>query len=150
MAMWEIYSGKGVAIRSSIDRLTQSLAGDSNDIRLAEVRYINFKTDNIPVDSIYSIIGCKGRAYEFESEVRAVITRFPSKDGRIDLTAEGHVKGIPAEVDLSALIDRVYVSPHAGNWLPETVVAVMDKFGVKGKHVIRSAQAGLPRWYETS
>jgi hypothetical protein len=49
-AMWSTYTaqGMGVAVRSTISRLTESLTSDEEDIYVGVVKYIDYETEMMP------------------------------------------------------------------------------------------------------
>lgn len=55
----------------------------------------------------------------------------------------GSLRGHYIDVDLDALINKIYVSPNSGKWFYNLVCNVINKYGVK-KEVIFSQMAHDP------
>jgi hypothetical protein len=55
-ALWKIYSdsGKGIMIKSSTDNLKASLGRAKENIRISEVRYIDYDVDTIDLGNFYN------------------------------------------------------------------------------------------------
>jgi hypothetical protein len=118
-AMWKIYSDggrEGVAIKSTGGGLKKSLERNSYKINLGIVGYdesaLDFKDINI-----YRVATIKKKAYKYENEYRALITRqfeYNRNDGTPPKPKFS--EGADINVDLMELIDEIYVSPFASEW----------------------------------
>jgi hypothetical protein len=118
-AMWSLYSGKsGVAVKSTIDRLTESLRKAPQEILMALVTY---KAWN-PGAATGSPWTMKKPSYEHEKELRAAI-RDPNHK---------HV-AMAVPVDVELLLERIYVSPLAEDWKVDVVKDVVKKYGYEGE-----------------
>jgi hypothetical protein len=141
VSMWERYikgSNEGVAVRSTYARLAfcfpkfdgrpKQRNEDGTDlqlfVRMGMVKYIDYDSYDGPIENICLL---KRRGFEDEREVRAVVldrsfmgdphpTRFPRG-------------GDYVPVDLTKLIETVYVAPGAAPWLTNTVESVVRKYG---------------------
>lgn len=135
-AMWALYDegGKGVAIRSTVERLTDCFDDDpSRSIFVGLVKYIDFNSDSIPTRNTFYPIIYKRKSYSHEQELRAV------KDDDLDST------GVKVSVDLEELIERVFVAPTSPQWLEELVRSVLAKYEVNAQ-VERSDLGADPIW----
>lgn len=137
-AMWQIYQEKGkeVAIRTTVSGFENAVE-DGSEIVSGRVNYIDYSnTEDITVNRV-SPFFFKRESFEPESEFRAVISDFEPPDAvRIDedfadKVAEGSDSGRPVTVDPSVLIEEVYISPVAGDWLVGLVGDVLDTYGLK-------------------
>ncbi|NUP07319.1 MAG: hypothetical protein HOW73_14795 [Polyangiaceae bacterium] len=121
-AMWRIYlsSQEGVAIRTSVKRLQETLMAASEQVYLGAVRYIDYDTEVVAAGEVAPYF-CKRQSFDYEREVRAL------------LRAE-HDAGDPGlylEADLSRLITEVVTSPDAEPWLSDLVRSVTEKYGLR-------------------
>jgi hypothetical protein len=127
-AMWGLYtsnSQEGVAIRSTVGRLTKALAGCDKDIYIGSVLYLDTEKRPISADSAFNMVLTKRKSFEHENEVRAI---FYDKAGTFAATDE---RGIGITVDVSQLIVEVWVSPYSNEWLRRLVEQVSKDYGVK-------------------
>src|SRR5258708_4109608 len=127
-AMWKLYSSsnEAVCIQSTYRRLRQSLP---QCVSIGEVNYINYETEGFPIANWFNFIMHKRLSFAHERELRAI---FWESDGRPDAQpykAQIEPSGLAMEVDLSALIERVHISPAAASWFANVVDAMTAKCG---------------------
>jgi len=133
-AMWKIYvkHGNGIAIQSTYKRL-ESVLSNNNDIRIKKVNYIDHDSDTIP-----EIIGAqtfnylspylhKKNSFRHEQELRVIIQDFDPKT--LFETEKGEL-GINISINLSDLIEKIYVSPLASSWFFELVQSILTKYNL--------------------
>ena len=61
----------------------------------------------------------KRKSFEHEREVRAIVTNYDTFS-----------KGLLIPVDLTALIDCLFISPYAPKWFEEVVRSVVEKYEI--------------------
>jgi len=118
-AMWKLYSKNvtnAIAIQTTAEHLYLSL-DRSPEIEIGKIQYIDYNKRYAHINNAYWF---KRKAFEYEHEVRAVITSFGN---------EMSGKSIPINVNI--LIDRVFISPYAPKWFEEVVQSVIEKYGIK-------------------
>lgn len=133
-AMWRLYSSspEAVAIRTTVGGLKRALAPERRfRIRVSRVDYIDYQRDPLgeAAPSHLAPFLCKAKPYAYENEVRAVIDLVGCEaqpSGR-EALRDG---GVYAQVDLDALLERVYVSPRAGRWFVDLVRGVLRRYEV--------------------
>ena len=140
-AMWQIYAAKneGVAIQSTIEGLRNSFTDKAIDIDISKVKYLDFRsrdginkdkqfnfTENQKNDLLNNFYACKSKEYEFEKEVRAIYRNDKVEDYK------------ELSVELSTLIQKVYINPFAEKWFINLVAEILERYGVNGKAVIPS------------
>ena len=76
-AMFYAGRGKGIAIRSSFERLTDSLESQDSTY-VGMVRYIDYSSDWIPTNNLFWPFLHKRKSFEHERELRAIIHRSPN------------------------------------------------------------------------
>lgn len=124
-AMWQIYGGAGapVAIRSTFDRLCESLLGEHRSL-VGKVQYVDPQTQHAPFGNTFAPYVCKRLAFAYEQEVRVVQDRIPAHGG----VGIPGVDGVSEPVDLDRLIVEIVVGPDQPEWYfmaVEKVVAVL-------------------------
>jgi len=144
LSMWKIYTpnATGVAIKTTVDRLSRCFISKSNDLfdrlnaRIEKVRYVNFVSHKADPDS-FDRFTHKQNAYCYEKEVRAIISFLP--------TVEEPPIGIGVQVDLDLLIDEIYVSHRLGDGLERFVADLLLENDIK-KDVIHPPFVRTPRY----
>jgi hypothetical protein len=138
-AFWGLYAPPrgGVAIRSTFRRLTEAMtdsvssgSGGRENVLAGTVEYIDYDEGLIPEDNLLFPFVHKRQSYEFESEVRALIVRFPTpaEDGAVDFEGPAP-SGCAVSVDLVKLIEAIHISPGAPPWFARLVGSVVERYG---------------------
>ncbi len=117
-AMWKIYSkdySNAIAIQTTAQKVYEAL--DRNPyVSIGKVKYIDYDKR---FSSINGSFWFKRKSFEYENEVRLIVTKNKSKD-----------KGIYIPVNIDKLIERIYVSPYASEWFFDVVRSVVNEYGV--------------------
>lgn len=144
-ALWDQYSMEGFAIRSTIDRLQRSLKSD-REVYIGAVEYRDY-TAQAPKNAFKGLRETltKRKSFEHEREVRAIVMT----DGelRIKLHQAGTtleemklqlplVELIPVELDI--VIESLFISPIAPQWMVPHVEALLQAFGLSSTPVQHS------------
>jgi len=122
-AMWSLYSPNyGIAIRSTIHRLIRSLSQSPTPIKIGAVQYINFDAPR-KRKAVFgsSPVFVKRKSFEYEKELRAAILEPSVADNG----------GMDVEVDLSALIEKIFVSPALEGWVADVIREELKSHGVE-------------------
>lgn len=121
-AMWSLYAGRegqGVALQSTFGRLERALPSEwQHGIHAGTVYYIDYSSDDIPRGNAFYRCLYKRTSFEHERELRAI---FDTQDDRSP-------HGFLVPVDLSTLVENVYVAPTALPWFADLVERVMHHF----------------------
>ena len=135
-AMWKLYAHTaGVAIRSTKGRLMKAFDAEGTTVSISPVTYFDFNLDdlmNIPLPADgglpehYKLMTTpelcfKRKSFEHERELR--IMTWSNENDATDA-------GIYVPVNLDMLIEKVYVSPVAPNWLAGVVSCEMKQYGL--------------------
>ncbi len=121
-AMWQIFTqnNEGLAIQSTIGRLQKALKPEINYSQfIGEVNYIDYKKEYIPFDDMFFPFMFKRKSFQYEREIRIIS----------DLS-ENNIKindGIKIEVDISQLIEKIYIHPKSENWYKKLVIDLVSK-----------------------
>ena len=121
-AMWQIFTqnNEGLAIQSTIGRLQKALKPEINYSQfIGEVNYIDYKKEYIPFDDMFFPFMFKRKSFQYERAIRIIS----------DLS-ENNIKindGIKIEVDISQLIEKIYIHPKSENWYKKLVIDLVSK-----------------------
>ena len=98
--MWRLYAkdNGGVAIKTTFDALSRSFTC-SDSIFISRINYVDYDTTLIPERNSLEICLYKRKSFEHEREVRA-----------LTMLEKDQIHGY-RDVDLSVLIEEVYVAP---------------------------------------
>jgi hypothetical protein len=123
-AMWQIFTQntEGIAIQSTIGRLQNALAPENNFKQyIGEVNYIDYKKEYIPFDDMFFPFLFKRKSFQYEREVRII-----SDVAESNITLND---GLKINVDLSRLIDKIYIHPKSENWYKNLVIQLVKQLG---------------------
>jgi hypothetical protein len=139
-AMWKLYSSsnEAVCIRSTYRRLRQCLP---KTVMIGEVNYINYETQGFTPFNGMNFIMHKRLSFSHERELRAIFWEMAGDAQAYKPQIDS--SGLAIEIDLSSLIERVYVSPTAAPWFSDLVVAMTTRCGY-GFPVGQSVLANAP------
>jgi hypothetical protein len=145
-AMWKVYSGLGIAIQSTFQRLAKSFVDRYEPVYISTINYEDFMHIPMRFDSENRIESTlyKRKMFEYERELRAFWLHEPMTDGKITLMLENHPVGQSLNVDLRTLIEQVYISPGRRDWFQGLVRNVLDKYGFTRIPVVPSALDDVP------
>jgi hypothetical protein len=144
--MWQQYTSRnaGVAVQSTFDRLISSFQGDENDmfeVYVGTIRYLDYDLEQLMDGNTFIPFLHKRRAYEHEQELRAVIQRvFPDDVPLAD--SEPSPDGLFVEVDLTTLIENIFVAPTSSDSFTDWVESVADRYSIHAP--VRSSDLAKP------
>ena len=121
-AMWQIFTqnSEGLAIQSTIGRLQKALKPENNLKQyIGQVNYIDYKKEYIPFDDLFFPFLFKRKSFQYEREVRIISD---TSDTAITIN-----DGIKINVDISQLIDKIYIHPKSENWYKNLVIELVSK-----------------------
>jgi hypothetical protein len=138
-AMWRLYlaGSDGVALRSTFRRLKASLDEraipdnarmQSQSLQIGLVEYVDYDLAITP--PYHRRCFYKRKSFEHEREVRALIYREPDT-----ITLESiptyalFGDGLYVPVDITQLLEAVYVSPTSPPWFADVVRSVVARYG---------------------
>jgi hypothetical protein len=129
-AMWKLYlkSGEGIAIQSTYGKLKHSVLEQKDIVRIGKVQYIDYETEMIKEDGLINVFFYKRMSFSHEREVRAIIFE-PPVTAPSDIFDRGTIRdGLPIKVDLSNLVQKVYLAPNAPFWFRNLVCSLIKKY----------------------
>jgi len=122
-AMWSLYSktNESIAIQSTFLNLQRLV---SNQAQMGAVAYIDYKTDFIPQGNMNYHCLCKRKSFTHEKEFRIIeydmTNHFNDEKGDDFKTVD---------LDLSELIENIFISPGAPEYLPDLISSISSKYG---------------------
>ena len=125
-AMWQIFTqnSEGLAIQSTIGRLQNALKSEKNFKQyIGEVNYIDYKKEYIPFDDLFFPFLFKRKSFQYEREIR-IISDTSAEKIKIN-------EGLKIDVDISQLIEKIYIHPKSENWYKNLVIELVSKLGFK-------------------
>lgn len=123
-AMWQIFTGnsEGLAIRSTVGRLKNALTVESQfEQHIGKVNYIDYKKEYIPFDDAFFPFLFKRKSFQYEREIRII-----SDLSHTDLTIND---GLKIKVNISELIEKIYIHPKSENWYKRLVIDLLSRLG---------------------
>ena len=143
-AMWRLYSREreGIAIKTTFERLRDSFTTDET-ILIGRVNYVDYQTHFTREDNTFGAYLDKRKSFEHEREVRAIVQKFPSKNGAIDLTTDICEVGIGFDVDINLLVHEVVVDARTDDWFLGLIKSIADRYDMNAP-VTRSVLAEGP------
>ncbi|REG94075.1 DUF2971 domain-containing protein [Flavobacterium aquicola] len=123
-AMWQIFTqnSEGLAIQSTVKRLQNALAPENNHKQyIGEVNYIDYKKEYIPFDDMFFPFLFKRKSFQYEREVRIITD-----------VADSNIKlndGLKINIDISQLIEKIYIHPKSENWYKNLVIQLVKQLG---------------------
>jgi len=120
-AMWDLYlkSNEGIAIRSTFGKLIGCFENDHRPaVHIGRVRYLDYQKEKLPDDNELYPFMYKRKSFAHENEIRALI--YDEK--------EAEKSGIFIPVDVTRLIEKIYVAPTAEDWIHDLVVSLTKKY----------------------
>jgi hypothetical protein len=123
-AMWQIFTqnSEGLAIQSTVKRLQDALAPEKNyKLHIGEVNYIDYKKEYIPFDDLFFPFLFKRKSFQYEREVR-IITDVADTNIKLN-------DGLKINVDISQLIEKIYIHPKSENWYKNLVIQLVKQLG---------------------
>jgi hypothetical protein len=136
-ALWDLYTkgNEGIAIQSTFGRLKRSFESKgSAEVFIGKVKYADYKKDLLTLKTVIDPFIYKRKSFEHEKELRAMIGKLP-RSMRLYRARDTFRQGEYVDVNLSTLIENVFVSPTAKDWFRDLVESIMKKYGSKLKPI---------------
>jgi len=134
VAMWRLYTtgAEGVAVKTTVGMLKESLEPNEFALRVARVQYLAdsqypIPRPNLMPDGLESVF-CKRLVYQHEREVRAAL--IPVRSPEAPLVAQDLSRGFTIRVDLARLLKRVVIAERFPNCAVSVVEDALDRVGI--------------------
>jgi hypothetical protein len=135
-AMWSIYDreNRGVAIRTTKKRLLEALKG-TDAVYGAPVNYVDYEAQWIPEGNVFHPFLFKRRSFEHEREYRLLamwspkVIRVDEQNTVIESEPDTPPAGMRERIELSSLVEQVFISPEASSWFHKVVENLVKDYG---------------------
>lgn len=140
--MWKLYAktSEAIAIQSTYELLRESL---HQSLQIGVITYIDYEKEWMPENNTFYPYMHKRKSFEHERELRAISQDLPQKGSEADIKATPPADGVWESVDLSKLVERIFVAPTSPPWFQELVQNVAHNYRLD-KPVIRSSLENEP------
>ncbi len=133
-AFWRIYGNRAIGIQSTFQRLKASFRDYlQHNVYIGKVEYIDYDSTRINIDNFFNGILRKRKSFEHERELRAVIWQKEFIAGAGSPHLFESKKGQNVSVNLSSLIERVYVNPFGSDWFLDVVRQACFRHGLSSE-----------------
>lgn len=131
-AMWQIYAKGdfGLAIQTNYKSLKKAFDIADECIYIGRVNYIDETTETISLKDSFTPFLMKRNIYNYENEIRCchIITDKFEEPYSWDRCNEQN--GMFTPIDLSRLIQKIYISPNSPKWFKEVVIDINEKYDI--------------------
>ena len=152
--MWQLYSNKkkGIAIQSTVDRLSKCCADHAYVI---DVTYIDYQQNSLPDNLLVRPFEYKRKFFEHEREVRAIMWTLPPtkcikngfpEPGTPNVESKISAPGINIEMDLVELIESIVLSPETTKCSVRRVEKLLKKYKLNHVSPKKSELSYDPVW----
>ncbi len=123
-AMWTQYAraGAGIAIQSTVKKVDG--CANWSDYEPYEMGKVNYRPKPIKDNNFSSLQACfnKRPSFEHEKEFRVVLSPKRTKERSAYVKKHG---GIPVKVNLTTLIEKIYIGPFTPQWIKDLIPAII-------------------------
>jgi len=128
-SMWSLYAkeGPGMAIRSTYSRLKNAFKESPIVIHIGKITYVDFFKDLTSWGNGFIPLLIKGKSYEHERELRAVIWTWEEENKKY---CEPFEDGIRVKINLDTLVESIFIAPFTPKWIRNLVKDLMEKFKI--------------------
>jgi hypothetical protein len=131
-AMWDLYAKiyQGIAIQSTYEKLSSTLDATPCRISIGMVEYKDYQTEEIFEFNFMAPLYTKRKSFEHENEIRAIIFEFSQDDKGYYPANPKYGSGENVKIDLERLIEKVFISPKAPEWLTSLVSNLLRRYSL--------------------
>lgn len=129
-AMWKIYSNwnSGLAVVTNFGRAREALNKASEFVYGGLVNYIEEEKEVVNQGNTFNHFMTKRSQFSYENEVR-FIHELRDKRNNSNDPVDG-LNGIYIDIELTTLINKIYIAPQAGQWLKDALIDINRKYGI--------------------
>ncbi len=140
-AMWAAYGKRSdsIAVRSTMGRLRCCIEQHQEPPHgfplMAKVRYLDYAKEAVETGCVLAPLLQKRKSFEHEHELRVLLQRLPHMGtpgiwGQRYDAMRPPVPGVRLAVDLSVLIEGIFVAPDAAPWFLKVVRELVAKYSL--------------------
>jgi hypothetical protein len=143
-AMWRLYlkTNEGIAVQSTYKRLCESLSTWPFPLYASHVSYIDYNTDTFPTNNGFYPVLHKRKSFAHESELRLIYDHGVTEAAKLEdspVTKSDIAFAIPPRpdfgvsipIELSKMVERVFVAPTASMWFRDLVAAMLRRYALE-------------------
>jgi hypothetical protein len=139
-AMWRLYTSldESICIKATYANLCDALP---LQVRVGVVQYIDYEKELFPILNGLNFVMHKRESYAHEQEVRAVV--WAEESDVKSKFIEKHT-GLIVPVDLSKMVEAIYVSPSAKPMVRDVVEGLVQTYGLNARVLQSEVNAPPP------
>lgn len=143
--MWHAYSTRktGIAIKSTVGDLVNSLVDYSERVFYGKIKYLDFEESHIPLSPIQHFF-LKRPEFDDEQEFRLALSfkdtpamQFPTRAGEMASPPDKERRDI--KIDLDSLASEIFVHPHSPEYVKPMVEDMLSKYNIGSDLVSHSS-----------
>jgi hypothetical protein len=108
--MWRAYGDRGFAVRTNFERLEAAFEPFAGVVEGRMVNYIDFSREAFDVGNVFTAVTHKDLPYRDEREFRLIFWKPDLANAKVSAGGQG----MPVQIDLDMLVEKIYVSPSLG------------------------------------
>jgi hypothetical protein len=128
-AMWKVYTGsnEAIGIQTTFEKLRCFMP---DWVFMGTVNYIDYDKAIIAEANAFNFITIKRYSFDYERELRAVVWTRSWAVANTDIRDGITPAGMWVDSDLASLLEAVYISPTSPTWFSESVLALVERYGL--------------------
>lgn len=135
-ALWDQYTqSAGFALCTTVGHLKQSIS-DERKVYIGRIKYLDYDKDTVHELNMLLPPFLKRKSFQHENEVRMMLWDMPV--GNESIAWEGASQHHSLQVNLSVLIQKIYLSPTIEDWLIPQLKELLTKYGFPNIPLIKS------------
>lgn len=136
-AMWHIYSktNESIAIQTDFNKMVEEVGGQA---QMSAIGYIDYEEDYMPTGNMLYPCIFKRNSFSYEKEFRILDYDMPKQ-----VNGETPDKNKSVDINLSNLIEHVYLAPNSPKYFLDLIESIIEKYGYEFE-VIRSKMDDNP------
>lgn len=148
-SMWNQYDERGIAIKTTIDKLRNSLTLYLKGIHIFDVKYVDYEEESMEFHHRLDVYRYKRKSYEHEQELRAMFIEYPPHPGtevnnipedyrdafeyitrKKPISDDQYAPGQFHDVNINKLIDEIRINPWNDDDFRELVESTINSHGL--------------------
>lgn len=131
VAMWKLYlpEGGGVAIKTTISCLKESISDTEREFCLNPISYVDFEKDYASEWNAFAPFFIKRDLFKYEAEFR-ILTDTLADIGMVQSGQKVPEAGLLISVDIKRLLKKIVISPSASEDKAKMVKNLLSKYGL--------------------
>jgi hypothetical protein len=128
-ALWDQYArSAGFAVCTTVGRLKQSIS-DNRPVFVGRIKYLDYDEDTVTELNMLLPPFLKRRSFQHENEVRVMLWDMPIEESK-PIDWERARESHSLQVNLTELIQELYLSPIIDDWLVPQLQELFSRYGL--------------------